>query len=993
VTFGKDMIENSKQTSRLLVICVAIAACDAPGLVITAQALDEAPANSVPCPADYDGDGYTDFALKGSNGIWYIDVHACSLAGSPETACAGGVDDDVDLSVNDGCPAVGTAETACDNMWDDDSDGYVDDGCPTKRQCMGNDVFGGRWDFAYTGFGDASAIPVPADYDGDLKADLAVKNSAGMWAIDYAANGFGAWDLVRYGYGASDYQPFAADFDGDGRADLSARTSSGAWYFDYSSDGFYGWNVPCTTGCPCTPPAGTGYPVLGYGTSLDTAAPGKFDSDNCTDISVKNPAGDWYFDLAYNGFHGWEPPCSGCNVPLRLYGDSTWVPAIANYDSWRDNKDDLAVKNGNGEWVIDYAYDGFWGWNTPYYQGYGGSWSMATPGYYTTRRGNGNIDLSVKDTSGVWYVDQASDGYNGWSSAVDNTTRLLPIDNNAPFILSTTLTQPYGFMDSPGNFHETAVPANTNLKIGVRYTANVTLSPGDGNHSAAIWANPDLRIPKSLNVLNPIGETSDRIQVQHTRRFAFTCTDWGNFALGFMLDSAPATSGYGADYGIRVACDADHPGLYGTVTSKPYREPETLCNGIDDDPSGADGYIDDGCPIAGASVSVNGGTPIPTGSNGFWNFSQLTGGPYSVTVTKAGYSDAKAINIQIPAYPVGYAGVQIDTPLEVSFSNLSSLGISYKTYIDYSRGRTILHTVTIDVTRAPVKLLRNEPDPVCNGCSGPDYKRLLDLAAEKNVPVLINGMWADYHEPEFSDDAAVGWFYSNGYVRSQVDPASATFLGEPGFPNPIQNAGQLAMLGISGSGTAQRATILLTDANYMTSTNSWKRLSGVPGCPTSTCPIFDAVKPFYKSPNCLGACANDFQYAVQMDHVLLLNGRVDARGVWITGGPIWDYSYSRTSVGVNDTGTTLWLVVADGEGLDGSGGATCNQVGEFYKNELGAYAAMNFDSGESTEMVLHSASNGWRRVNVLTSENHAADGGGGDYIPSGRVYGYLSAGQ
>jgi hypothetical protein len=47
-------------------------------------------------------------------------------------ACAGGVDNDMDGSVNDGCPAVGAAEVgpACANALDNDGDGRVNDGCP-----------------------------------------------------------------------------------------------------------------------------------------------------------------------------------------------------------------------------------------------------------------------------------------------------------------------------------------------------------------------------------------------------------------------------------------------------------------------------------------------------------------------------------------------------------------------------------------------------------------------------------------------------------------------------------------------------------------------------------------------------------------------------------------------------------------------------------------------------------------------------------------------
>ena len=76
------------------------------------------------------------------------------------------------------------------------------DAQPLGAECVGSDRFGGRWDFAYWGYGNANAILVPADYgksDGTAesphRADLAIYDpTTGMWAIDYADNGFGAFD-------------------------------------------------------------------------------------------------------------------------------------------------------------------------------------------------------------------------------------------------------------------------------------------------------------------------------------------------------------------------------------------------------------------------------------------------------------------------------------------------------------------------------------------------------------------------------------------------------------------------------------------------------------------------------------------------------------------------------------------------------------------------------------------------------------------------------
>jgi hypothetical protein len=101
-----------------------------------------------------------------SNGAWYIDVASCDVFGPAENDY---VDDDLDGLINDGCPAVGapesaTASYACDPDFYSSFDGYLNDGCPRNRQCQGPNGFDNRWDFAFPGYGGASAQPVPADY-------------------------------------------------------------------------------------------------------------------------------------------------------------------------------------------------------------------------------------------------------------------------------------------------------------------------------------------------------------------------------------------------------------------------------------------------------------------------------------------------------------------------------------------------------------------------------------------------------------------------------------------------------------------------------------------------------------------------------------------------------------------------------------------------------------------------------------------------------------
>ena len=59
---------------------------------------------------------------------------------------------------------------------------------------------------------------------------------------------------------------------------------------------------------------------------------------------------------------------------------------------------------------------------------------------------------------------------------------------------------------------------------------------------------------------------------QH-RRFAFTCTAPGHFALGFQIRDAPPYADvpgtvYNRDYGLRVRCSTPYTGLWGRVTAR-----------------------------------------------------------------------------------------------------------------------------------------------------------------------------------------------------------------------------------------------------------------------------------------------------------------------------------------------------------------------------------------------------------------------------------------
>lgn len=244
----------------------------------------------------------------------------------------------------------------------------------------------GKWDNEYTGYGNETFQPVPGDYDGDGKTDLATYYYTGLWSIDYSNNGFGHNDYFRF-ISSSNCTPVPADYDGDGKTDLSVKCDNGYWYINYSSDGFNdSWDVT-RTGC---------------GDATNHPVPADYDGDGKADISIKNDAGYWKIDYAQGGFGSW-------NLTVSQYGASDAHPVPADYNG--DGKADLSIKADWGSWYINYSNDGFYdGWDK-IVTGYGDATNHPVPGDYD---GDGKADLSIKNDNGDWKIDYAANGFNGF---------------------------------------------------------------------------------------------------------------------------------------------------------------------------------------------------------------------------------------------------------------------------------------------------------------------------------------------------------------------------------------------------------------------------------------------------------------------------------------------------------------------------------------------------------------------------------------------------
>jgi len=199
-------------------------------------------------PADYDGDGKTDFSVF-RDGIWYwID----SSNGTFRAAQFGLASD---IPVTADFTGDGRAELAIyrsGTWWSLDR---------TNNQT------------SVVQFGLASDKPVVADYDGDGRADQAVYRN-GEWHLNRSTQGY-----IAFQFGLAADRPAIGDYDGDGETDLAVYRD-GVWYVLQSSNGMS---------------------VFQFGIASDTPAPADYDGDGKTDAAVYRD-GLWYLLQSTSGF-------------------------------------------------------------------------------------------------------------------------------------------------------------------------------------------------------------------------------------------------------------------------------------------------------------------------------------------------------------------------------------------------------------------------------------------------------------------------------------------------------------------------------------------------------------------------------------------------------------------------------------------------------------------------------------------------------------------
>lgn len=216
-------------------------------------------------PADYDGDGRTDFAVaRNAGGLkqWYITTggaftfYSMQWGLASDKALTGDFDLDgrADLVVVRATPQglvwyireslSGELKTrywgtSLDKpvLGDFDGDGATD--LAVTRNTQNGTIwyilkseyfseFAPYSRFTATQFGTAQDIAAAEDYDGDGKTDIAVwRPSSNVWYVLCSSNN----QLYAKDFGSAGAKPQPADFDGDGKADFAFYLpSEGNWY-------------------------------------------------------------------------------------------------------------------------------------------------------------------------------------------------------------------------------------------------------------------------------------------------------------------------------------------------------------------------------------------------------------------------------------------------------------------------------------------------------------------------------------------------------------------------------------------------------------------------------------------------------------------------------------------------------------------------------------------------------------------------------------------
>jgi hypothetical protein len=272
-------------------------------------------------PADWDGDGKTDFTVVRSVGNyswWYILRSKLeNISAEPWGYPGQDVFPDLDLNGDGHCDQnavraasgsnpiqwfsrVSPDSRVSSSSWGEPGDVPISadfDGDRKDDITVWRSETGVWWVVLSQGgvmqqqWGLRGDYPVPDDFDGDGKTDFAVwRPSLGMWAVSLSSKHYSTAlsDIIWQQWGLPDDSPMAGDYDGDKKADLVVWRNAGGYWFICSSKNSFHCSADST--------------AQQFGLPGDIPVKADFDGDGILDLAVWRPAnGSWYWKQSSNG--------------------------------------------------------------------------------------------------------------------------------------------------------------------------------------------------------------------------------------------------------------------------------------------------------------------------------------------------------------------------------------------------------------------------------------------------------------------------------------------------------------------------------------------------------------------------------------------------------------------------------------------------------------------------------------------------------------------